>query len=160
MRISKTSPALPSNRQLSGSTIAARPPGLSVVMTCWTKLICLLLVLSMRCLRVCHSDSVIGGTLYGCKPGGANSRMVPIARLPLRISFARLEVLLLISSESPIHSSVLKTWLSWEHGTQTLPAQANCNSEFGVQMRDPLCIPTARVRAQPDVHVLLRSGNQ
>ncbi len=44
IRISKTSPAWPSNRQLSGNTIAARPPGFSVLTTCCTKLSCLLLV--------------------------------------------------------------------------------------------------------------------
>ncbi len=50
--ISNTSPALPSNRQLSGSTIAARPPFFSVLTTCWTKFSCLLLVSIVKSSRV------------------------------------------------------------------------------------------------------------
>ena len=41
IRISNTSPALSSNRQLSGKTTAARPPGFRIVITCCRKLSCL-----------------------------------------------------------------------------------------------------------------------
>ena len=44
MRTLKTSPAWSAKSTLSGTTIAARPPGFRIVRTCWTKLSCLLLV--------------------------------------------------------------------------------------------------------------------
>ena len=45
------SPALPSNRQLSGNTIEARPPGFNALTTCCTKLSCLLLVSMVKLSR-------------------------------------------------------------------------------------------------------------
>ena len=51
MRTSKTSPAWSANSTLSGTTTAARPPGLRMVRTCWRKLSCLLLVWTTKSSR-------------------------------------------------------------------------------------------------------------
>src|SRR5438046_3600773 len=50
------SPAPPSKRTLSGTTIAARPCCFRVVKTCWRKLSCLLLVLAQKSSRCTTSD--------------------------------------------------------------------------------------------------------
>src|SRR3984893_18319701 len=50
------SPAPPSKRTLSGTTIAARPCCFRMVRTCWRKLSCLLLVLAQKSSRCTTSD--------------------------------------------------------------------------------------------------------
>src|SRR5437764_14525260 len=50
------SPAPPSKRTLSGTTIAARPCCFRIVKTCWRKLSCLLLVLAQKSSRCTTSD--------------------------------------------------------------------------------------------------------
>ena len=52
------SPAPPSNSTLSGTTTAARPFCLSSVLTCWTKLSCLLEVVAQKSSRSTMSFSV------------------------------------------------------------------------------------------------------
>ena len=52
MTLLKTSPAWSAKRQLSGNTIAARPPGFSTLKMCWTKLSWLLEVEAVKSSRL------------------------------------------------------------------------------------------------------------
>src|SRR5205814_6735926 len=88
------SPAPPSKRTLSGTTIAARPCCFRIVKTCWRKLSCLFLVLAQKSSRWTTNDcfssspaSLTIVTLLFFPNGGLVNTISYSPCLPARASF-------------------------------------------------------------------------